>query len=112
MSKSDMDQVFTNLESLLVKDYPKIDTFIIENPGLTIGECISKIKFHNFTEDSFKYLIDQINQSRLTFNNLGPYKIIENKVYYNGKVKREERIELINRLQERLRKYEEKFGPL
>lgn len=112
MLRSETDPLFKNLERLLVKDYPKIDTFIIENPGLTIKECVDKIKFHDFTEDSLKFLIDQINESRLTFNVLGPYKIIKNKVYYNGKVKREDRIELINRLQEKLRKYEEKFGPI
>lgn len=112
MSKSNMESVFKNLEKLLVEDYKLIDKFIIENPGLTIRECIDKMKFHKFTEESLGYLIKQINESRLTFNTLGPYKITENRVYYNGKVKREERIELVNRLQERLRKYEEKFGPL
>lgn len=112
MLKSELDDIHKNLEGLLVKDYSKLDKFIIENPGLTIKECTLKIKYHNFTANSLTYLIQQINRNRLTFNRLGPYKIIKDKVYYGGKVKREDRIELINRLQEKLRKYEEKFGPI
>ena len=44
MSFQELEEITKNLESFLVKDYEKLDTFLIENPGLTPEECINKIK--------------------------------------------------------------------
>ena len=112
MSFDKFKEIGDNLESFLVKDYEKLDTFLIENPGLTVEECTNKIQFHKFTEKSLMFFIKQVNENRLTFNSLGPYKKREGKLYYAGKVKREDRIELISRLTAKLEEYEKKFGKL
>ena len=92
------DEIWKNIEKLNVEDYEKVSTFIIENPELTTKECIDKIDFHKFTEDSFEYFIKQVNENRLTFNKIGPFKKNNNKWVFAGKVKKEDQIDLINRL--------------
>ncbi len=112
MPFQELEEITKNLESFLVKDYEKLDTFLIENPGLTPEECSNKIKFHKFTAKSLMFFIKQVNENRLTFNAMGPYRKTEGKLYYAGKVKREDRIELVSRLTSKLEEYEKKFGKL
>ena len=54
--------------------YDNLNTFLTINSGLTTKECVKKIDFHNFTEESFEYLIMQINANRNTYHNIGPFK--------------------------------------
>ena len=54
--------------------YDNLNTFLTINSGLTTKECVKKIDFHNFTEESFEYLIMQINANRNTYHNIDPFK--------------------------------------
>tara|TARA_A100001015_G_scaffold296247_1_gene376298 strand:+ start:1220 stop:1576 length:357 start_codon:yes stop_codon:yes gene_type:complete len=95
-------EIWKNLEGLDVSDYSKLDSVIIEHPKLTLKEYVNIIDYHKFSEESLKYLIKQINENRLTFNGIGPYKEVDGRYYYAGKVRREQRIMLIHKLKDEI----------
>tara|TARA_B100001094_G_C17522687_1_gene480921 strand:- start:137 stop:502 length:366 start_codon:yes stop_codon:yes gene_type:complete len=95
-------EIWKNLERLKVQDYSRLDSMIIEHPKLTLKEYVEIIDYHKFTEESLKYLINQINKNRLTFNGIGPYGETDGRYYYAGKVKREQRIRLIHKLKDEI----------
>lgn len=74
--------------------YDNLNNFLTINSGLTTKECVQKIDFHQFTEESFEYLIMQINANRNTYHNIGPFKKnTTNYTWYNENASKLQTIE-------------------
>lgn len=65
----------------------KLQDVILENQGRDTEYYVNTIDFHNFTKDSFQYLIQQINTYRNTFHDIGPF-INKNGLWYSDKTDR------------------------
>ena len=76
-----------NISAFNIEQISKIQDIILENQGRDTEYYVNTIDFHNFTNDSFQYLIQQINTSRNTFHDIGPF-INKNGLWYSDKTDR------------------------
>ena len=76
-----------NISAFNIEHLNKLQDIILENQGRDTEYYVNTIDFHNFTNDSFQYLIQQINTYRNTFNNIGPF-INKNGRWYSDKTDR------------------------
>lgn len=87
-------RIIDNIEKFDVHaHYNKLDEFILLNPNLTTREYVKYIDFHQFTEESFDYLISKINKHRVTWFDIGPFIKNANGTWYNEKSKKSQTIE-------------------
>ena len=68
------NDILENIQRTTEETLIALDHFMMLNTGLlTTEECVKKIDFHDFTVDSFEYLIGTINKYRQSFNEIGPF---------------------------------------
>ena len=65
--------VCENLSKFRAECWEELHYFITNNPGKTTDYHVKHYKSHTFTEDSFEFLMKQINENRNTFHNIGPF---------------------------------------
>lgn len=76
-----------NISAFNIEQISKLQDIILENQGRDTQYYVNTIDFHNFTNDSFQYLIQQINTYRNTFHDIGPF-INKNGLWYSDKTDR------------------------
>ena len=76
-----------NISAFNIEQISKLQDIILENQGRDTEYYVKTIDFHNFTNDSFQYLIQQINTYRNTFHDIGPF-INKNGLWYSDKTDR------------------------
>ena len=76
-----------NISAFNIEQISKLQDIILKNQGRDTEYYVNTIDFHNFTNDSFQYLIQQINTYRNTFHNIGPF-INKNGLWYSDKTDR------------------------
>ena len=76
-----------NISAFNIEHLNKLQDIILENQGRDTEYYVNTIDFHNFTNDSFQYLIQQINTYRNTFHDIGPF-INKNGRWYSDKTDR------------------------
>ena len=76
-----------NISTFNIEHLNKLQDIILENQGRDTEYYVNTIDFHNFTNDSFQYLIQQINTYRNTFHDIGPF-INKNGLWYSDKTDR------------------------
>ena len=89
-------RIHENLYGMDMSVLDKLDLHVTINGGLPTKDLIKTIDFHDFTEESFKYLIDKVNRYRSTYNNIGPFLFRDNG-WHNI---REKKIDVIKKLTE------------
>jgi hypothetical protein len=94
LERAKNQRIIENIEKFDVHTgYTKLDEFILLNPNLTTREYVKYIDFHQFTEESFEYLISKINKHRLTWGDIGPFIENVNGTWYNDKSNKSQTIE-------------------
>ena len=54
-------RIIKNIQKLDVHThYEKLDEFMLLNPNLTSSDYVKHIDFHQFTVDSFEYILDKL----------------------------------------------------
>ena len=76
-----------NISAFNIEHLNKLQDVILKNQGRDTEYYVNTIDFHNFTNDSFQYLIQQINTYRNTFHDIGPF-INKNGLWYSDKTDR------------------------
>ena len=89
-------RILENIYGMDMTILDKLDLHVTINGGLSTEELIKTIDFHNFTAESFKYLIDIINKHRCTYNGIGPF-LFRDGCWHNI---REKKIDVIKKLTE------------
>ena len=89
-------RILENLYGMDMSVLDKLDLHVTINGGLSTEHLIKTIDFHNFTVESFKYLIDKINRHRATYNTIGPFLFRDNG-WHNI---RERKLDVIKKLTE------------
>lgn len=98
------NDILKNIQRTTEETLIALDTFMILNTGiLTSEECVKKIDFHDFTVDSFEYLIGTINKYRQSFNEIGPFKRNEKEKWYSCKTNKLQTIENLMKEIEKLK---------
>ena len=87
-------RIIDNIQKLDVyTHYEKLDEFMLLNPNLTSSEYVKHIDFHSFTVESFEYILNQINNCRVTWFDIGPFIKNKDGTWYNKKSKKIQTIE-------------------
>tara|TARA_X000000950_G_scaffold159369_1_gene195195 strand:+ start:8441 stop:8824 length:384 start_codon:yes stop_codon:yes gene_type:complete len=89
-------RILENIYGMDMSILDKLDLHVTINGGLSTEELIKTIDYHNFTEESFNYLIDIINKHRCTYNGVGPF-LFRDGGWHNI---REKKIDVIKKLTE------------
>ena len=98
------NDILENIQRTTEETLIALDNFMMLNTGLlTSDECIKKIDFHDFTVDSFEYLIGTINKYRQSFNEIGPFKKNEKDKWYSCKTNKLQTIENLMKEIEKLK---------
>ena len=104
VSLKNRNEIFENIQSISEETYKKLDDFMMLNTGLlTTKDCVEKINFHDFTYESFEYLIETINKYRPSFNEIGPFKKNDKGKWYSCKTNKLQTIENLMREIEKLK---------
>ena len=77
-------QITANIEQFDVNDLEKLNKFISKHNGKPTQYYVKNIHFHQFTCESFEYLIKQINTFRNTYFDIGPF-VNKNGLWYSNK---------------------------
>lgn len=77
-------QIIENIEHFNINDFEKLNNFISKHNGKTTQYYVENIQFHQFTCESFEYLIQQINTFRNTYFDIGPF-VNKNGLWYANK---------------------------
>ena len=95
------NDILENIQRTTEETLIALDNFMMLNTGLlTTEECVTKIDFHDFTVDSFEYLMKTINNYRQSFNEIGPFEKNEKEKWYSCKTNKLQTIEnLMNEIE-------------
>jgi hypothetical protein len=105
---SKRNDIFENIQRTTEGTLIALDHFMMLNTSLlTTEECVKKIDFHDFTVESFEYLVNQINNYRQSFNEIGPFKKNAKGKWYSCKTNKLQTIETLMKEIEKLKKENE-----
>lgn len=76
--------VIKNIENFDIGLLDALQNYIISHQGKDTKYYVEHIDFHDFTIESFNYLMHQINTYRNTYHGIGPF-MCDNELWYINK---------------------------